>query len=112
GALPENVRLQKHARGRPALTLLFSKSRAELERRFPGAARALSERGKLWLLWPKKTSGVSTDLNENVVRSFGLGRGWVDYKICAVDDTWSGLLFSRRKQASSTKTIDPRSGLC
>jgi len=97
GALPGGVRLQKHARGRPSLALLFSKSRAELERRFAAAARALGEGGKLWLLWPKKTSGVRTDLDENAVRAFGLNRGWVDYKVCAVDEIWSGLLFSRGK---------------
>jgi hypothetical protein len=98
GALPDGVRLQSHLRGGPELALLFSKSQAELERRFPAAARALPEGGKLWLIWPKKTSGIASDLSEPVVRTFGLRRGWVDYKICAVDQTWSGLLFSRRQQ--------------
>lgn len=97
GTLPDGVRLQKKLRGQPDLALVFSKSRAELERRFSAAARALPEGGKLWLIWPKKASGVATDLTEPVVRAFGLSRGWVDYKICAVDETWSGLLFSRRK---------------
>jgi len=97
GALPDGVRLQKHLRGQPELALLFSKSRAELERRFSAVANALPEGGKLWLCWPKKTSAIESDLSEPVVRSFGLARGWVDYKICAVDETWSGLLFSRRK---------------
>ncbi|MGH9778621.1 MAG: hypothetical protein ACRD5I_09440 [Candidatus Acidiferrales bacterium] len=102
GALPDGVRLQKHHRGQPHLALLFSKSRAELERRFSAAARALPEGGKLWLLWPKKTSGVRTDLSETTVRTFGLSRRWVDYKICAVDETWSGLLFSRRKKPQNS----------
>ena len=102
GALPKRVRLQKHTRGRPDLALLFSKSRAELERRFSVVARALPEGGKLWLLWPKKTSGVRSDLSESAVRTFGLHRGWVDYKICAVDATWSGLLFSRRKKSQNS----------
>jgi CheY-like chemotaxis protein len=97
GALPDGVHLQNHLRGRPELALLFSKSRAELERRFPATAQTLGEGAKLWLIWPKKTSGVRTDLDGNVVRAFGLSRGWVDYKICAVDKTWSGLLFARRK---------------
>ena len=104
GALPDGVRLQKHHRGQPHLVLLFSKSRSELARRFSVAARALPEGGKLWLLWPKKTSGVRTDLNESAVRTFGLSRRWVDYKICAVDATWSGLLFSRRKQQPPEKS--------
>ena len=102
GALPDDVRLQNHARGRPELALLFSKSQAELERRFSVVARALPEGGKLWLLWPKKTSGIKSDLSEPVVRTFGLRRGWVDFKICAVDATWSGLLFSRRKKPQNS----------
>jgi CheY-like chemotaxis protein len=97
GVLPDGARLQKHLRGHPELALLFSRSRADLERRFARAADALGEHGKLWLIWPKKTSGVRSDLSEPAVRAFGLARGWVDYKICAVDATWSGLLFSRRK---------------
>ena len=97
--LPDNVRLQRKTRGRPHLALLFAKSCAELERRFPAAARALAEGGGVWIVWPKKSSGVRTDLNQSVVRAFGLNAGFVDYKICAIDDTWSGLLFARRRAA-------------
>ena len=102
GALPEGARLQTSLRPQPELALLFSKSQAELKRRFATAARSLGEGGKLWLIWPKKTSGIESDLSEPVVRAFGLGRGWVDYKICAVDETWSGLLFSRRKHSQNS----------
>jgi hypothetical protein len=56
--------------------------------------------GGIWILWPKKTSELSTDLTQSVVRKFGLAAGWVDYKICAVDETWSGLKFTRRKPNS------------
>jgi alkylation response protein AidB-like acyl-CoA dehydrogenase len=97
GTLPENVRFEKDARGRPNVILLFAKSRADLERRFPAASRALAEKGGLWIIWPKKASGVSTDLSEKDVRAFGLSASFVDYKICAVDQTWSGLLFARRR---------------
>jgi hypothetical protein len=76
------------------LALLFATSRRELEARFAAASRA---GGHMWLIWPKKTSGVASDLSEPVVREFGLSLGWVDYKICAVDATWSGLKFARRK---------------
>jgi CheY-like chemotaxis protein len=99
GPLPENVRLRRQTRGRPQLVLLFAKSRAELERRFPAAARALAEGGGVWIAWPKKSSAVRTDLNQSVVRAFGLNAGFVDYKICAIDETWSGLLFARRRAA-------------
>lgn len=76
--------------------LVFVNDRAELVRRFPVAKRALHERGGLWVAWPKRTSGVATDLTENVVRDIGLAEGLVDTKVCAVDDTWSGLRFVYR----------------
>lgn len=99
GALPGNVRFQRHARRAAHRILLFARSCADLERRFPAAAKAVADGGGLWIVWPKKSSGVETDLAEPLVRAFGLAAGWVDYKICAVDETWSGLLFARRRKA-------------
>jgi hypothetical protein len=72
---------------------LFSKSRAELEREIKGAAKALAPAGMLWISWPKKASGVVTDLTDGVVRDIGLKAGLVDVKVCAVTDVWSGLKF-------------------
>jgi CheY-like chemotaxis protein len=95
--LPKGVRLSRGLRGTANTILLFSRSRAELAKRFPSAARSLAEGGKLWLIWPKKTSRLAGDLAEAEVRAFGLARQFVDYKICAVDQDWSGLLFARRK---------------
>jgi CheY-like chemotaxis protein len=97
GALPEDVRLRRQARGRPDLVLLFVKSRSDLRRRFPVAARALADGGGIWIAWPKKTSGIPSDLTQTFVRSFGLDSGFVDYKICAIDEIWSGLKFARRR---------------
>jgi hypothetical protein len=98
GPLPEEVRLRRQARGHPDLILLFVKSAAELARRFPAAARAMADGGSLWIVWrPKKASGVASDLDQAAVRAFGLAAGFVDYKICAVDETWSGLRFARRR---------------
>lgn len=97
GPLPGGVRVKRQARGPADLILLFAASRADMERRFPAAERSLAEGGGMWIAWPKKASGVATDLTGAVVRSFGLGHGMVDYKICAIDATWSGLLFARRK---------------
>ena len=57
----------------------------------------VSDRQTLWLIWPKKASGVKSDLVGNVVRETGLAAGWVDFKVCSVDDTWSGLAFKRKK---------------
>jgi hypothetical protein len=95
GPLPDGARIVARAAGVDRI-LLFARSRSELEKRFPAAARALALGGGLWIVWPKKASGIATDLSEAAVREFGLGEGWVDYKICAVDETWSGLQFARR----------------
>ncbi|HEX9730370.1 MAG TPA: DUF3052 domain-containing protein [Thermoanaerobaculia bacterium] len=97
GELPNDVRVKRQARGAADRVLLFARSLAELRRRFAAAERLLGERGALWICWPKKASGVATDIAEPDVRAFGLAAGWVDYKVCAVDATWSGLLFARRK---------------
>jgi CheY-like chemotaxis protein len=102
GKLPSGVRLQSRAKGGTNLVLLFAKSRADLARRFPGAARGLAKGGGMWLIWPKKASGMSTDLTQSAIREFGLAAGFVDYKICAVDEKWSGLLFARRRASSSS----------
>ena len=72
---------------------LFVKSRAGLELELLPAARALAPAGMLWISWPKKSSGVATDLTENVIRERGLDAGLVDIKVCAVTDVWSGLKF-------------------
>ena len=82
---------------RANVAVLFVTSLADLARHFRRLAKALPQKVGLWLAWPKKTSGVKTDLNENVIREFGLDAGWVDYKVCAIDETWSGLCFARRK---------------
>jgi hypothetical protein len=72
---------------------LFAKSRAALELELLPAAQALAPAGMLWISWPKKSSGVATDLTENVIRQSGLDAGLVDVKVCAVTDVWSGLKF-------------------
>jgi hypothetical protein len=78
------------------LFLAFAKSRAELFAHFASLEQFVS-RQTLWIAWPKKTSGLKTDLDGNIVRETGLADGWVDFKICAIDETWSGLAFKRRK---------------
>jgi hypothetical protein len=97
GALPEGVRLRRQARGAPDLVLLFTRSRAELQRRLPAARKLVGTKGNMWLTWPKKSSGVETDLSFDVVQKLGLATGMVDFKICAVDATWSGLRFGQKK---------------
>ncbi len=99
GALPAGATLRRDGRGRAEIVLLFVTSRAALTRGFPRAARTLADGGRLWLVWPKQASGIATDVTQNVVRAFGLERGFVDYKISAIDPTWSGLCFARRSRA-------------
>jgi hypothetical protein len=73
--------------------MIFVKSAAELKKQFPRFAKQLAPAGILWVSWPKKASGVATDLSENEVRNIGLDAGLVDVKVCAVNDVWSGLKF-------------------
>ena len=96
GALPEGVNVRKQARGRLDVIVFFVTRRAELARRFAGFARAIEPDGGLWVAWPKKTSGVATDLVFDAVQHVGLDEGLVDNKVCAIDATWSGLRFVHR----------------
>jgi hypothetical protein len=96
GPLPQGCRLRTSARGRLDVVVFFVTRRAELARRFPAFARALEPDGGLWVAWPKRTSGVATDLEFDEVQGVGLDAGLVDNKVCAIDDTWSGLRFVRR----------------
>jgi len=76
--------------------MIFTKSKSELQKEFKGMCRGLAPAGMLWVSWPKKSSGVTTDLDENKVREIGLAAGLVDVKVCAVTEVWSGLKFVRR----------------
>ena len=96
GPLPPGAQLRTSARGRLDVVVFFVTRRAELARRFPSFVRALEVDGGLWVSWPKKTSGVATDLAFDAVQQVGLDAGLVDNKVCAIDGTWSGLRFVRR----------------
>jgi hypothetical protein len=76
---------------------IFVVARSELERRLPDVLRRLPSDGTLWISWPKRASGVSTDITEHVLREVVLPTGWVDIKVAAVDETWSGLRFALRR---------------
>jgi hypothetical protein len=86
-------RISKETSGPLDFVFLFSKSRSEFEAQLKQVAKALAPAGMLWVSWPKKASGVPTDLGENVIREMGLKAGLVDVKVCAVTDVWSGLKF-------------------
>lgn len=94
--LPEGVIVRKGARGSIDVAVLFASSRARLTRRFQTLMRALDPAGGLWVAYPKKSSGVVTDLDFGWVQQFGLDAGLVDNKSCAVDEIYSGLRFVYR----------------
>ncbi|MEO6724666.1 MAG: hypothetical protein ABIP14_05140 [Blastocatellia bacterium] len=100
GELPEGVRFITQASGSPELIVWFIRMRIELLERIT-EMRNLTGNGGLWIAWPKKSarkeSGVASDVTENIVRDTGLAVGLVDYKVCAIDATWSGLKFAVRK---------------
>ena len=83
-------------RGTLDLAVLFVTDFSSLRREFSVLMNRLAPSGALWVSWPKKSSGVATDLNENLIRNHGLAEGLVDVKVCAIDETWSGLKFVRR----------------
>lgn len=89
--MPAGVTVRASTGGTADVLVLFATSRAELEAGLPAARAALEPNGGLWVAWPKRASGVPTDLTENVVREVGLAAALVDNKVCAIDDTWSGL---------------------
>jgi hypothetical protein len=79
------------------VAVLFVTSEADLVRDFRALAKSLPQKVAFWIAWPKRASGMKTDLKEGIIREFGLAHEWVDYKVCAIDETWSGLCFARRK---------------
>ncbi len=96
GRLPVATTIAALGEGELDVVVLFCLTLRTLEREFGAAARGLAPAGGLWVAWPKKASGLATDLNGDIVREFGLAAGLVDNKVCAIDDTWSGLRFVYR----------------
>src|SRR3954463_8625810 len=87
------------------VVLLFLKSTAELKKLLPAMKSKIAQHGMIWAVWPKKTSRVQSDLDENIIRDKGLSIGLVDIKVCAINEIWSGLKFvipvKDRKQNAS-----------
>ena len=96
---PRDFKLIRAAGKKPFdVALVFVPSRAKLAKAFERAAAAMTEAGGVWLAWPKKSSGVKTDVTEDVLRDVVLPTGWVDNKVCAIDETYSGLRFVKRRE--------------
>lgn len=97
GDLPAGVQFADHASDDSDLILCFVRSRRDLERAIADLAPVV-QTISIWFIWPKKASGVVTDVSEPFIREAGLAAGLVDFKVAAIDATWSGLLFRRRKR--------------
>jgi hypothetical protein len=106
--LPDGVDLIRTLVEGTDVAVVFVTTRRELEERFAHVASHLQPAGGLWVAWPKKSSGVPTDLTENVLREVGLPQGWVDNKVCAVSEVWSGLRFVLRLENRPRSPRSPR----
>jgi hypothetical protein len=94
--MPDDVTISTRATGTKDVIVLFATSEADLRKRFPAAKKALAYDGGLWFAYPKKASGVPTDLTFENAQRMGLDAGLVDNKSCAIDEVWSGLRFVYR----------------
>ncbi len=102
--MPEGAIYSQTLTGKLDFVQLFATKRKELAKKFADAKEHLAADGMIWISWPKKSSGVKTDLDENAIREIGLAIGLVDVKVCAVDGTWSGLKFVYRLKDRSAIT--------
>ena len=98
GDLPAGVTVKRQARGKADVVVAFFTEQRDFERRIDALGRMIFPTGGLWVAWPKKASGVATTMNENVVRAVALPLGLVDNKVCAIDETWSGLRVVWRRE--------------
>jgi hypothetical protein len=105
GKLPEGVESLERLSGNANVVVYFTERLAELAKAFPRLATALVPDGMVWIGWPKKASGRPTDVTEDLVRKTGLDCGLVDVKICAIDETWSGLKFVIRVKDRPAKQV-------
>jgi hypothetical protein len=101
--LPQDVALLGGSAGSLDVILLFVKDQKSLRAAFPRQSGRLTQAGMLWVAWPKKTSKVPTDLTEDRIRDIVLPTGYVDVKVCAVDETWSGLKLVKRKELRDSR---------
>lgn len=98
GELPEGVRVGRPGRGHADVLIFFTRERRTLERRIAALEHRIEPDGALWVAWPKRAARVPTDMTEDVVREVALPRGLVDNKVCAIDETWSGLRLVVRRE--------------
>jgi len=104
GPLPSRVTIRDKAGSEADVIVLFATRFSKLKPEFLKAMRMMpADECMLWIAWPKKAAKMDTDLDENFIRDYGLSLGVVDTKVCAIDETWSGLRFNRRRTSGSSK---------
>jgi hypothetical protein len=98
GKVPDRVTFSERLKSGSSFVHLFTSRRSEMQKEMSILRDKISDNGTIWVSWPKKSSGVSTDVTEDVIREIALPLGFVDIKVCAVDDTWSGLKLMIRRE--------------
>jgi hypothetical protein len=98
GTIPENVTLSDRLKARSSFVHVFTRKSNELEKTLSVLRDKIADAGTVWVSWPKKSSGVPSDVTEDVIRAIALPLGFVDVKVCAIDETWSGLKLMVRRE--------------
>ena len=102
GQIPDSVTFSERLKSGSSFVHLFTSRRSEMQKKMSILRDKISDNGAIWVSWPKKSSGISTDVTEDVIREIALPLRFVDIKVCAVDETWSGLkLMIRRENRKS-----------
>ena len=104
GQIPDSITFSERLKSGSSFVHLFTSRRSEMQKKMSILRDKISDNGAIWVSWPKKSSGISTDVTEDVIREIALPLGFVDIKVCAVDETWSGLkLMIRRENRKSRR---------
>ena len=103
GQIPDSVTFSERLKSGSSFVHLFTSRRSEMQKKMSILRDKISDNGAIWVSWPKKSSGISTDVTEDVIREIALPLGFVDIKVCAVDETWSGLKFMIRRENRKSK---------
>jgi hypothetical protein len=98
GTIPEGVTFSDRLRPESSFVHVFAKKRSELSNRLAVSREQIADTGTVWVSWPKRSSGMPTDVTEDAVRAVALPLGFVDVKVCAIDETWSGLKLMVRRE--------------
>ena len=103
GQIPDSVTFSERLKSGSSFVHLFTSRRSEMQKKMSILRDKISDNGAIWVSWPKKSSGISTDVTEDVIREIALPLGFVDIKVCAVDQTWSGLKLMIRRENRKSK---------